>query len=102
MSAHYHAVVWIDHREARVFHFNASDAETRRKIMISCSELPTVSRMQVRCLSLARPTKRPNSSNTSASTGRLSSRRSSPWKPWTVPATGSLSITPGVISKQIT
>jgi len=28
MSAHYHAVVWIDHREARVFHFNASDADT--------------------------------------------------------------------------
>lgn len=27
MSAHYHAVVWIDHREARVFHFNASDAD---------------------------------------------------------------------------
>ena len=28
MSAHYHAVVWIDHREARVFHFNASDVDT--------------------------------------------------------------------------
>ena len=27
MSAHYHAVVWIDHREARVFHFNAAEAE---------------------------------------------------------------------------
>ena len=27
MSAHYHAVVWIDHREARVFHFNASHAD---------------------------------------------------------------------------
>ena len=27
MSAHYHAVIWIDHREARVFHFNASDAD---------------------------------------------------------------------------
>jgi stalled ribosome rescue protein Dom34 len=24
---HYHAVVWIDHHEARVFHFNASDVE---------------------------------------------------------------------------
>jgi hypothetical protein len=24
---HFHAVVWIDHREARVFHFNPSDAE---------------------------------------------------------------------------
>jgi stalled ribosome rescue protein Dom34 len=24
---HYHAVVWIDHREARVFHFNATDVD---------------------------------------------------------------------------
>ena len=23
MATHYHAVVWIDHHEARVFHFNA-------------------------------------------------------------------------------
>ena len=30
MSSHYHALVWIDHREAKVFHFNAleSDHET--------------------------------------------------------------------------
>jgi stalled ribosome rescue protein Dom34 len=27
MTAHYHAVVWIDHREARVFHFNAGEVE---------------------------------------------------------------------------
>ena len=27
MSTHYHAVVWIDHREARVFHFNPTDAD---------------------------------------------------------------------------
>ena len=27
MLGHYHAVVWIDHSEARVFHFNASDVE---------------------------------------------------------------------------
>ena len=27
MAAHYHAVLWIDHREARVFHFNAAEAE---------------------------------------------------------------------------
>ena len=27
MSAHYHAVVWIDHHEARVFHFNRNDVE---------------------------------------------------------------------------
>ena len=24
---HYHAVIWIDHSEARVFHFNPTDAE---------------------------------------------------------------------------
>ena len=27
MQGHFHAVVWIDHREARVFQFNADDAE---------------------------------------------------------------------------
>ncbi len=27
MTEHYHAVIWIDHREARVFHFNAHDAD---------------------------------------------------------------------------
>lgn len=27
MSEHYHAIVWIDHNEARVFHFGAEDAE---------------------------------------------------------------------------
>ena len=27
MSSHFHAVVWIDHREARIFHFNATDVE---------------------------------------------------------------------------
>jgi stalled ribosome rescue protein Dom34 len=27
MLGHYHTVVWIDHREARIFHFNASDVE---------------------------------------------------------------------------
>jgi len=26
-SHHFHAVVWIDHREARVFHFSPSDVE---------------------------------------------------------------------------
>jgi stalled ribosome rescue protein Dom34 len=25
--SHYHAVVWIDHREARVFHFGVTDVE---------------------------------------------------------------------------
>jgi hypothetical protein len=24
---HYHAVVWIDHHEARVFHFSSNDVE---------------------------------------------------------------------------
>jgi hypothetical protein len=27
MSSHYHAVVWIDHREAKVFHCNATESE---------------------------------------------------------------------------
>lgn len=27
MSSHYHAVIWIDHREARVFHFNVSEVD---------------------------------------------------------------------------
>ena len=27
MTAHYHAVIWIDHHEARVFHFNAGQAD---------------------------------------------------------------------------
>jgi stalled ribosome rescue protein Dom34 len=26
-TAHYHAVIWIDHREARVFHFSQSDVD---------------------------------------------------------------------------
>jgi hypothetical protein len=25
--SHYHAVVWLDHREARVIHFNPAEAE---------------------------------------------------------------------------
>jgi stalled ribosome rescue protein Dom34 len=27
MSGHYHAIVWIDHHEARVFHFNPTDVD---------------------------------------------------------------------------
>ena len=27
MSSHYHAIVWIDHREARIFQFSATDAD---------------------------------------------------------------------------
>jgi stalled ribosome rescue protein Dom34 len=27
MSNHYHALVWIDHREAKVFHFNTTEAD---------------------------------------------------------------------------
>jgi len=31
---HYHAVIWIDHREARVFHFSPTDVET-----LSCTRI---------------------------------------------------------------
>jgi len=27
MSNHYHALVWMDHREAKIFHFNAAEAD---------------------------------------------------------------------------
>ena len=27
MTSHFHAIVWIDHHEARVFHFNAEEVE---------------------------------------------------------------------------
>ena len=27
MPSHYHAIVWIDHREARVFHFNVAEVD---------------------------------------------------------------------------
>jgi stalled ribosome rescue protein Dom34 len=27
LSPHYHAIVWIDHHEARIVHFNADDAD---------------------------------------------------------------------------
>ena len=27
MPQHYHAVVWIDHKRARIFHFNVEDAD---------------------------------------------------------------------------
>ncbi len=27
MSEHFHAIVWIDHREARVFHFNVAEVD---------------------------------------------------------------------------
>src|ERR1700745_3929364 len=27
MTDHYHALVWIDHREAKVFHFNATEVD---------------------------------------------------------------------------
>ena len=30
MSEHFHAVVWIDHHEARIFHFDATDFDTAR------------------------------------------------------------------------
>jgi stalled ribosome rescue protein Dom34 len=28
MSNHYHALIWIDHREAKVFQFNATDVDS--------------------------------------------------------------------------
>jgi stalled ribosome rescue protein Dom34 len=28
MTTHYHALVWIDHREARVFHFSRTELDT--------------------------------------------------------------------------
>ena len=28
MTEHYHAATWIDHREARVFHFSRTEVET--------------------------------------------------------------------------
>src|ERR1700675_618612 len=28
MSGHYHAIVWIDHHEARVFHFGRTEVDT--------------------------------------------------------------------------
>jgi stalled ribosome rescue protein Dom34 len=33
MSDHYHAIVWIDHREAKIFHFDSSGSEP----MVVCS-----------------------------------------------------------------
>jgi hypothetical protein len=27
MAGHYHAVVWIDHAKARIFHFNVDEAD---------------------------------------------------------------------------
>lgn len=30
MSDHYHAVLWIDHQDARIIHFNADSAEEER------------------------------------------------------------------------
>ncbi|HVJ44088.1 MAG TPA: hypothetical protein VM639_21475 [Dongiaceae bacterium] len=29
MSTHYHAILWIDHHEARVIHFNATEADEK-------------------------------------------------------------------------
>ena len=30
MSEHYHALVWIDHQEAKIFQFNATDVDATR------------------------------------------------------------------------
>jgi stalled ribosome rescue protein Dom34 len=37
MENHYHAVVWIDHREAHIFHFNAVDIDK----LVLTSDSPT-------------------------------------------------------------
>ena len=37
MTTHYHAVIWIDHHEARIFHFNATDVD----LMVLSPENPT-------------------------------------------------------------
>ena len=29
-SSHYHAVIWLDHHQARVFHFNVSEADGQK------------------------------------------------------------------------
>lgn len=29
MTSHYHAVVWLDHAQARIIHFNSMEAETK-------------------------------------------------------------------------
>jgi len=49
MSSHFHALVWIDHREAKVFQFNATDVDrhgaavsTRTSIFITRQTPATV------------------------------------------------------------
>jgi hypothetical protein len=37
MQGHYHAAVWIDHRQARIFHFNANDVV---KLLIHSHDAP--------------------------------------------------------------
>ncbi len=34
MAGHYHAVVWIDHAQARIFHFNVEEGDKADKIVI--------------------------------------------------------------------
>jgi hypothetical protein len=40
MTEHYHAAIWIDHREARVFHFSPTDVET---LVLNPDNLPRIS-----------------------------------------------------------
>ena len=42
MQGHYHAVVWIDHKQARVFHF---DAEAFDTALIAAPIIPATSIM---------------------------------------------------------
>jgi stalled ribosome rescue protein Dom34 len=34
MAGHYHAVVWIDHAQARIFHFNVDEGDKADKVVI--------------------------------------------------------------------
>ncbi len=34
MAGHYHAVVWIDHARARIFHFNVDEEDKADKVVI--------------------------------------------------------------------
>ncbi len=88
-SHHFHAVIWIDHHEARVFHFSSNDVErlvlhsdhptkhihhkansmgsgTPRRITLSFRPSLNQSQTPAQFSLPDRPTLRPNWSNTSA------------------------------------
>ena len=66
-SHHFHAVIWIDHHEARVFHFSPTDVERLvlhpdHPTKHSLNRLQPLARFSLR----DQPMPRPNWSNTSA------------------------------------